>query len=231
MTVLTRGSVSPSLPALPRAIRMGLGWIGKAGVAGAALLIAPASANADTLEARPADTSGIRSIGRGVKELGGESLLVLGYAREGSASSFRLSTVTGLSFRYFVANNLNLTLNASYFYKGNDTASSQGGVFTLGANYLINILTRGLFINTGVAVGGFVGGESIRGAPEGTKGPSLLGGAARAGFGLTFYAGPRFNLFARPEAILYLGSASQGKTSVSLLNVDGGFNVGASLVF
>ena len=100
---------------------------------GMALLAAPAPARADILVPGAPDTNGIRGIGKGVKEIGVESLLLLDYNKAGGSSSLRASTVTGLSFRYFILNNLNLALNASYFYKGDDAASRQGGVFTLGA--------------------------------------------------------------------------------------------------
>src|SRR5512132_2027193 len=192
------------------------------------LIAAPASARADVLGAP--DTSGIRAIGKGVKEIGVESLLLLNYNKEGSASSLRASTITGLSFRYFIINNLNLALNWSYFYKGDDTASRQGGVFTLGANYLVNI-GRGLFLNPGLAGGGFFGKQAVKGAPSGTPALSMVGGAARAGFGLAFYASPKFSLFARPEAVLFLGKVGKGDAASSLLNVDGGFNVGMNFVF
>jgi hypothetical protein len=197
---------------------------------GAVLVAAPLPANADILVPGAPDTNGIRAIGKGVKEIGAESLLLLNYDKEGSASSIRVSTITGLSFRYFIINNLNLALNGSYFYKGDGAASRQGGVVTLGANYLINI-GRGLFLNPGLAGGGFFGKESVKGAPSGTPAPKLVGGAARAGFGLAFYASPKFSLFARPEAVLYLGKVGEGSTARSLLNVDGGFNVGMSYVF
>lgn len=195
-----------------------------------ALMAAPRPASADVLTPGAPDTNGIRAIGKGIKEIGPESLLVLDYSKEGSASSLRVSTITGLSFRYFIRDNLDLALNVSYFYKGDDAASRQGGVLTLGANYLINI-GRGLFLNPGLAGGGFFGKESVKGAPSGTPALTLVGGAARAGFGLAFYASPRFSLFARPEAVLYLGKVGQGETSRSLLNVDGGFNVGMNYVF
>lgn len=197
---------------------------------GTVLLTAPAPARADILVPGAPDTTGIRAIGKGVKEIGVESLLLLNYNKADSASSLRASTVTGLSFRYFILNNLNLALNASYFYKGDDAASRQGGVFTLGANYLINI-GRGLFLNPGLAGGGFFGKEAVKGAPKGTPSLSMVGGAARAGFGLAFYASPKFSLFARPEAVLYLGKVGKGDAATSLLNVDGGFNVGMNFVF
>jgi hypothetical protein len=213
---------------IQKGITMKPTWIGSVVVA--ALLIAPSSATADTLVPDPPDTSGIRRIGKGIKEIGGESLLVLDYSKAGEASSFRLSTVTGLSFRYFVVDNLNLALNASYFFKGDGTISQQGGVVTLGANYLFNI-TKGLFFNAGLAAGGFFGKESLKDAPKDAPKPSLSGGAGRLGLGLVFYASPKFALFARPEAVLYFGKTTLGSTSTSLLNVDGGFNVGASFVF
>src|SRR5690349_18584314 len=90
---------------------------------GAVLVAAPAPARADVLTPGAPDTNGIRAIGKGIKEIGVESLLLLNYGKEGSASSLRVSTITGLSFRYFIRDNLNLALNASYFYKGDDTAA------------------------------------------------------------------------------------------------------------
>ena len=197
---------------------------------GTALVAAPAPARADILVPGAPDTNGIRAIGKGVKEIGVESLLLLDYNKAGGSSSLRASTVTGLSFRYFILNNLNLALNASYFYKGDDAVSRQGGVFTLGANYLVNI-GRGLFLNPGLAGGGFFGKEAVRGAPGGTPSQTMVGGAARAGFGLVFYASPKFSLFARPEAVLYLGKVGEGDAKSSLLNIDGGFNVGMNFVF
>ncbi|MDC3959975.1 hypothetical protein [Polyangium jinanense] len=58
-----------------------------------------------------------------------------------------------------------------------------------------------------------------------------MGGTARLGFGLTFHASPKFSLFARPETVLYFGKVGEGATSRSLLNLDGGFNVGITYVF
>ncbi|WP_272428020.1 hypothetical protein [Polyangium jinanense] len=197
---------------------------------GAVLVAAPLSALADVLVPNAPDTNGIRAIGKGIKEIGAESLLVLNYSNENNTSSIRTTNITGLSFRYFILNNLNLALNASYFYKGVDAAARQGGMVTLGGNYLINI-GRGLFLNPGLAGGGFYGKVSVKGAPSGTPAPTMVGGVARAGFGLAFYASPKFSLFARPEAVLYVGKVGQGPTESSLLNVDGGFNVGMNYVF
>ncbi|MDI3290369.1 hypothetical protein [Polyangium sp. 15x6] len=197
---------------------------------GAVLVAAPAPALADILVPDAPDTNGIRAIGKGIKEIGAESLLVLNYSSEGNTSSIRTTNITGLSFRYFIINNLNLELNASYFYKGVDAAARQGGMVTLGANYLVNI-GRGLFLNPGLAGGGFYGKVSVKGAPSGTPAPTMVGGTARLGFGLAFYASPKFSLFARPEAVLYVGKVGEGSTATSLLNVDGGFNVGMNYVF
>ncbi|MDI1479571.1 hypothetical protein [Polyangium sp. y55x31] len=195
-----------------------------------ALVAAPAPAVADVLVPNAPDTNGIRAIGKGIKEIGAESLLVLNYSKEGSASSVRTTNITGVSFRYFIINNLNLELNASYFYKGDNAVARQGGLVTLGGNYLINI-GRGLFLNPGIAGGGFYGKQPIKDAPPGTPSLTLVGGAARLGFGLSFYASPKFNLFARPEAVLFIGKVGQGSTETSLLNIDGGFNVGMNYVF
>ena len=197
---------------------------------GVVLVATPAPARADILVPDAPDTNGIRAIGKGIKELGAESLLVLNYSKEGSASAIRTTNITGLSFRYFIIKNLNLELAASYFYKGINADAQQGGLVTLGGNYLINI-GKGLFLNPGLAGGGFFGKQPIKGAPKGTPSLTMVGGAARAGFGLVFYASPKFSLFARPEAVLYLGKVGQGSTSSSLLNVDGGFNVGMNYVF
>jgi len=197
---------------------------------GTVLVAAPAPALADILVPDAPDTNGIRAIGKGIKEIGAQSLLVLNYSKEGSTASIRTTNITGLTFRYFILKNLNLELSVSYFYKGENDVARQGGVFTLGGNYLINI-GRGLFLNPGIAGGGFFGKQPIKDAPKGTPSLTMVGGAARLGFGLAFYASPKFNLFARPEAIVFVGSVGEGSTATSLLNVDGGFNVGMNYVF
>lgn len=65
----------------------------------------------------------------------------------------------------------------------------------------------------------------------------------RGGLGLVFYSSSRFNLFARPEAIVYLGSAKPKDEAVpagatapasesrGFTSIDAGFTCGASYVF
>ena len=185
-------------------------------------------------------------------------------------SSTSLAVLGGAVFRYFVADNFVLGLHAGGFYRSvsskthaltstvdgqtvsipeSEVKTSEAGFLgTLTASYYAS-LGGGLFIAPLVGAGGFVGSGQTTvpgtgGAADQTAKSSLAGVALRGGLGLVFYASNRFNLFARPEAIVYLGSskpkkddsgasasASSSDESRGFTRIDGGFTCGLSYVF
>jgi hypothetical protein len=168
-----------------------------------------------------------------------EMMIVASVDKTGGAnksSSTRISAVGGPVFRYFIIDNLALSLNVGGFFKSSDDVtktSDVGGVGTVGANYYAR-LGGGMFLFPGLGVGGFFGGRNAGVDPNVAR-SSIAGFAARAGLGLAFYASSRFNLFARPEALILIGSSKlkgvQNAESAPFTSVDVGFNVGLSYVF
>jgi hypothetical protein len=203
-----------------------------------ALLLFAAPARADVLQ--PGSTYGeISAIGKGVKEAGVESLFVTTFDKQGDASSFQLTFLGGLTFRYFIVENLGLSITVGGLF---DTSSSIGkrsdfgGSGTLNAAYYAK-LGGGMMLAPTIGIGGFGGGRTEEQA-AGEVRSSLFGGIARGGLGLVFYPGSRVNLFARPEAIAFFGSAKPAPTDALpepegafFVRVNGGFSVGVHLVF
>src|SRR6185437_5727972 len=90
------------------------------------LVAVPVPASADTLY--PGANSGgvITSLSAGVKEIGVESTLVVGYDKAAGASDLRATLFAGPTFRYFLANNLSLSFNASFLYKESSADAPSG---------------------------------------------------------------------------------------------------------
>lgn len=209
--------------------------------AAATCALATTSAHADTLNPGGRDIGKISEISKGVKELGVDSLFLLNYSKvgNGGASALRMTVLGSLVFRYFVANNLALTLNVGGLYRTFDAegkATDVAGTASLGAAYYLS-LGGGMFLAPSVGVGGLYGGRKTE-AGTVTSRDTVAGGLGRAGLGLVFYPSSRVNLFARPEVTAVYGSAKPtevppgGSTAAtSFFSIDGGFSVGASYIF
>ncbi len=209
--------------------------------AAAACALASTSARADTLGPGGRDVGKISEISKGVKELGVDSLFLLNYSKvgNGGASALRMTVLGSLVFRYFVAKNLALIVNAGGLYRTFDAegkATDVAGTASLGAAYYLS-LGGGMFLAPSVGLGGLYGGRKTEAGPVIVR-DTVVGGLGRAGLGLVFYPSSRVNLFARPEVTAVYGSAKPSEvpagvtaSSSSFFSVDGGFSVGASYIF
>lgn len=203
------------------------------------LLIAPRCALADQLQTGARSHGVVTSIQKGVKEFGTDALFVTSYDKSSGASNFALTLLAGLTFRYFVIDNVALSLDAGGFYDtrgSGDAPSAFGGFGTLSASYYVPV-GGGLMLAPTLGGGGFYGGAS-QGAEPTVIHSKEAGGIGRAGLGFVFYTSSRFNLFARPEAVAFFGSstpeataATPNPTGSSLTRVTGGFSVGLGWVF
>lgn len=206
------------------------------------LTLLTASADAYTLGSARYSGREITALGRGVKEIGLDNILVLGYDKFSNdagvdVSEFRMTYLGGLTFRYFVVNNLALTLQVQGLYKkaAGDEGKTFGVLGAIGAAYYMR-LGHGLFLSPGAAAGGYWG---KRETTVGSTGPGValiesrtaVGGLARFDFSFVYYIGPRFNLRAGPEFIFLFGSLDTEPESISTFQMDGGFKVGFSYVF
>ncbi len=179
----------------------------------------------------------VTSLGKGLKELGFESMYVLHYDKAGESDSFRGTFIGGGTFRYYMIRNLSLGINANFLYRkvssGDNSAGDLGFLGTVNVAYNAS-LGGGLFIRPLLGVGGSF---AKRTATVGTQDParaSVFGGAGRVGLGLAFYASRRFKLHAGPEALLHFGKSkpdTEGFDAESFFAIDGAFNVGLTYVF
>jgi hypothetical protein len=197
------------------------------------IMILPAPALADTLESGADNSGTITRIGKGVKELGFDSMLVVGYDKTGEASSLKATLLAGPTFRYFIRDNLSLAVNGSFLFKSASAGdlggqTDIGGLGTISAGYYAS-LGRGMFLEPLIGVGGFFGNRTIGKDPAALR-SSIFGGTGRAGLGLVFYPSSHFNLHAGPEAVVSFGKSSAG-TGEGFLSMDAGFNVGMTYVF
>lgn len=219
------------------------------------------SAMADTLSAGGNSVGSITRISKGVKELSLEMNVVFKSdtvkGKEGApdTTNSQLALVGAPVFRYFLIDNLALGLHVGGFYKSASSKSGDienkttdtGFLGTLTAAYYAG-LGGGMFIAPMVGGGGFFGNREISSPGPTAGGPlvvnraTLSGAAVRAGLGFVFYSSARFNLFARPEAIIYLGSSKPKEeanttptttdtSSTGFTSIDGGFTCGFSYIF
>jgi hypothetical protein len=200
------------------------------------LLLLPAPARADTLYPGSNSAGVITLLSRGVKEIGIESILVVGYDKAGDVSTLRASALAGPTFRYFVANNVSLALNGSVLYKTSSTSgtpgqSDIGGLGTLTVGYYAS-LGGGMFIEPLLGVGGFYARRTVGDDPGAIR-SDIYGGTGRVGLELVFYPSSRFSLRAGPEAVASFGKSSSTAQAVgaTFVSVDAGFGVGLSYVF
>lgn len=193
-----------------------------------------------------------------MKELSVETQIVFhSDTTKGATDQDPSTTVSGLAlvgsgvFRYFVADNVALGINAGGFYRSNGTKSGDNEAKQSDAGFIGSAslayyasLGGGMFIAPLVGGGFFAGSreETLTGATSVTNRASVSGGVVRAGLGIVFYSSGSFNVFARPEALVWIGSAKP-KTDVAtpagsvelptrkFTTVDGGFTCGLSYVF
>lgn len=204
--------------------------------------LSPARARADVLYPGANSAGVITALSRGVKEIGVESTLVVGFDKTAAASALRASLLAGPTFRYFVASNLSLGVNASFLYKHASTTASGapaaspaqsdvGGLGSLTLAYYAS-LGGGMFIAPLVGGGGFYARRTVGDDPGAVR-SDIFGGTARAALELVFYPSSRFSLRAGPGAVASFGkSTASGQSGAgTFVSVDAGFNVGMSYVF
>lgn len=219
-------------------------------------------ARADRIGPGSNSVGSVTQIGKGVKELSLETQVVFnsttnkGQVPEADTTNSNLSLMGAAIFRYFVIDNLSVGVHAGGFFKkagvetgGNAEASAKdlGFIGTVSAAYYAP-LGGGMFVSPTVGGGFFAGSREVRTPPATAGGSDLVlrysisGPVVRAGLGLVFYSSPRFNLFARPEAVIYLGSSKQKDEQLpagvtvdpetrKFTTIDGGFTCGLSYVF
>lgn len=226
------------------------------------LVCSAAAAGADTLQPGSGQYGEITRLGRGIAELGLENLLIIrsnsettkakGSSAETEASTFATVFVGGPTFRYFLIDNLSLSINANLYVQHSstetksdgksvsDTSVTEMGILgTVMAEYAVS-MGRGMFLRPALGGGGFYTSQET---PVEVNGKELkqktsrAGGAARAQVGLVYYTSAHFNLRAAVDVLMQFGTrkldaegeAPESEKSQTLVDV--GWNVGFMYVF
>lgn len=205
---------------------------------------------ADTLGPTQKDGRGfITRLGKGLFEFGVDSLFVYTSRKisvnDTDASTSAATMVLGPNFRYFLIDNLALSLNINGLVAHQSTSTTTAGVTVdssttevgvlglLGADYYVS-LSKNMFFKPGLAGGGFWKSydEPSPTDPEATRKITTVGGALRVQLGLVYYTSEKFNLKAGVDFLALFGTRTQdGAPDESLFQMDLGWNVGFGYVF
>lgn len=201
------------------------------------------TAHADTLGPSQRDDRGyITRLGKGLMELGLDSLVVwtsrTTTVNDVATSSSEMTLSVGPTFRYFVVDNLGLSLNVNALVTrtnpGGEPLTTVGALGLLDVDYYLS-LGKGMFFKPGVGVGGFwkTRSEAVDpSTPSVKQSFTTTGGAFRVQLGFVYYTSPKFNLRASLDFIGQIGTTrSDNVPDVNLMQLDLGWNVGAAYVF
>ena len=194
--------------------------------AAAAAIAAPRVATADDLDTRQGQYGVITRINKGVFQLGLESTFILGVQQEGDDTASRLNATGNLTLRYFVKENLGVSIRAGGLYRENGEVTDAGFVGAAWVNYYMR-LGEGVFLAPGVGAGLLFADREIPAGAAVMK-TALLGGVGAIEFPLAVFVNRRFCLTAGPEIVLSGGTTTpeQGEGD-SFFAIDGGFKIGA----
>jgi hypothetical protein len=222
------------------------------------LVLVVGAAHADRIYPGGNSSGAVTEIGKSVKELSLETMIVFASnttaGKNGGADhkEMQFALLGAPVFRYFIVDNVALSLNVGGFFRTakdslgplENKSTDAGFLGTIGASYYASV-GGGMFVAPGVGVGRFFGSrentQSAAGAPDVVSRFTISGVALRGGIGLVFYSSARFNLFARPEAVVYIGSSKPKNEATAgtpvddaaakFTRIDGGFTCGLSYVF
>ena len=201
------------------------------------------TAYADTLAPSAKNERGyITRLGKGLMELGLDSLVVWTSrsitVNDVEASSSELTLSVGPTFRYFVIDNLGVSLNVNALVTrrnpGDEAVMEYGVLALLDVDYYVS-LGKGMFFKPGVGGGGLFKTRSevvdpLQ--PSVKQSFTTIGGAFRVQLGFVYYTSPKFNLRASLDFLGQFGTTkSDNVPDQSLFQMDLGWNVGAAMVF
>lgn len=192
-----------------------------------------AVATADTIGAEPNDYGKVTHITKGVKELDLGGLFVLSHQKVGDAEgTTRVSSLGGLSFQYFINDNVSAGAAALFSYdrlSANSYATGFGGMAFAALHVRLGL---GAFLRPMLGGGILVGSVSTETTPGTTANASQIAGIVRIGLPFAYFPSRRIVLQAGPELNLVIGSTTPDQgDSVSYTSIASGFGVSAGYAF
>lgn len=191
------------------------------------------TAPADTISADPNDAGRVTSLRKGVKELDLGGLFVMTHTKTGDAEgTTRVSSLGGLSFQYFINDNLSAGVAALVSYDRLSATSYATGFGGMAFAALHVRLGLGAFLRPMLGGGVLVGKLNTELSPGMTSNASQVSGLVRLGLPFAYFPSRRVVLQAGPELDVMIGKTSPDVgASVSFTTISAGFGVSAGYVF
>jgi hypothetical protein len=191
------------------------------------------SAAADTIYADPNDPGRVTAVRKGVKEIDLGGLFVMTHTKTGDAEgTTRISSLGGLSFQYFINDNISAGAAALFSYdrlSANTYATGFGGMAFASLHVRLGL---GAFLRPTLGGGVLVGKLNTEVTPGMTESAGQVSGLIRVGLPFAYFPSRRIVLQAGPELDVMIGATSPDVgDSVSFTTVSAGFGVSAGYVF
>jgi len=196
------------------------------------LLALSATAAADTLNANPNDYGRVTAVRKGVKEIDLGGIFVLSHEKMGDESSTRMSSLGGLSFQYFINDNISAGVSGLVNYDRLSSTTYATGFGGMAFAALHVRLGLGAFLRPMIGGGVLAGKLTSEVTPGMSTSISQFSGLFRIGVPFAFFPSNRIVLQAGPELNLLVGATSPDVgESQSFVTVSAGFGVSAGYVF
>jgi len=191
------------------------------------------TARADTVHADPNDDGRVTAVQKGVKEIDLGGLFVLTHTKTGDAEgTTRVSSLSGLSFQYFINDNLSAGASALFSYDRLSSTSYATGFGGVAFAALHVRLGLGAFLRPMIGGGVLVGKLNTETTPGMTTSASQISGLIRVGLPFAYFPSRRIVLQAGPELDVLIGATNPDVgDSVSFTTISAGFGVSAGYVF
>ena len=191
------------------------------------------TANADTLNANPNDYGRVTAVRKGVKEIDLGGIFVLSHEKSGDQeSTTRMSSLGGLSFQYFINDNISIGAAGLVNYDRLSSTTYATGFGGMAFAALHVRLGLGAFLRPMIGAGVLGGSLTTEVTPGMSTSTSQFSGLFRLGIPFAFFPSNRIVLQAGPELNVLVGATSpEVGDSQSFVTVSAGFGVSAGYVF
>ena len=196
-----------------------------------ALVLIESVAHADSVTPSEYDRRAITRIYQGVFQFGISDTLIMTYVDEADDSSFRVNLIQSVALRYFVRDNIAVSLHPGIVYRKAGEVRDLGFQGVVWGNFYFR-LGKGIFLVPGAGLGGFRGQRDIPLDDTNIVRSTVLGVVAGVEMPLVVFVTRSFSVKGGPEFLLTAGgSTPEDGESSSYLQLDGAFKVGLDYSF
>ena len=188
-------------------------------------------AQADSVGSRENERGSINLVKRGLKQLTIDIPFILSYLNENDNSSTRISGALTGGVRYFVKDNVGVSVRLSGIYRKAEDARDLGAMGAAWINYYARV-GNSAFLAPGIGAGFMYTNRDIP-MPGGVSDRSnVYSFALPMELPFVFYASRNWSLRAGPDLLVLVGrNVHETRDSSTTIAVDGGFKVGVDWNF